>query len=135
LILAPGQSATLDATFSPVAAGILPGSVTVASNATNSPASISLSGDGTTTAPQTVSHSVSLTWTPSTSAVAGYIVFRSEVSGGPYSVLDPNIVAADSFTDSTVQGGQTYYYVVKSVTSSGLQSVDSTQTSAIIPTP
>ncbi len=78
---------------------------------------------------------MALTWTPSTSAVAGYIVFRSEVSGGPYSVLDPNIVAADSFTDSTVQGGQTYYYVVKSVTSSGLQSVDSTQTSAMIPTP
>jgi hypothetical protein len=135
LILAPGQSATLDATFSPVAAGSLPGSVTVASNATNSPATISLSGDGTATASQTVSHSVSLTWTPSASAVAGYDVYRAEVSGGPYSKLDSNFVAADSYTDSSVQAGLTYYYAVTSVMSSGIESADSVQTSATIPTP
>jgi len=135
LILAPGQSATLDATFSPVAAGSLPGSVAVASNATNSPATISLLGDGAATAPQTVSHSVSLTWTPSSSAVAGYDVYRSEVSGGPYSILDSSIVAADSYTDASVQAGLTYYYVVRSVTSAGVQSADSAQTSATIPTP
>lgn len=131
LILAPGQSATLDATFSPMAAGIVPGSVTVVSNATNSPASISFTGAGT----QSVPHSVALSWTPSASAVAGYNVYRSEVSGGPYSKLDSNIVAADSYTDTTVQSGLTYYYVVTSVTSAGVQSADSTQTSATIPTP
>jgi hypothetical protein len=129
LILAPGQSATLDATFAPAAAGSLPGSVTVASNATNSPATISLSGAGT----QTASPSVSLSWTPSTSTVAGYNVYRSEVSGGPYSRLDSSIVAADSYTDSTVQAGLTYYYVLTSVTSAGVESADSTQTAATIP--
>jgi len=131
LILAPGQSATLGAIFTPAANGNLPGSVTVASNATNSPATISLSGDGT----QTVSHFVALTWTSSTSVVAGYYVFRSEVSGGPYTKLDSTIVAADSYTDSNVQAGLTYYYVLTSVTSAGVQSADSTQISATIPSP
>jgi fibronectin type 3 domain-containing protein len=78
---------------------------------------------------------VALAWTPSTSAVAGYNVYRSEVSGGPYSKLDSNIVAGDSYTDSNVQGGSTYYYVVISVTSAGLQSADSMQTVATIPNP
>ena len=131
MILAPGQSATLDATFSPLAAGNLTGAVTVASNATNSPATISLAGAGTVT----VSHSVVLTWMPSTSAVAGYNVYRSEVSGGPYTKLDSSAVATDSFTDSTVQSGKTYYFVVTSVNTSSVQSADSAQVSATIPTP
>lgn len=135
LILSPGQSATLDATFSPLAAGSASGSVTVASNATNSPATISLSGDGSTSQTQAVAHSVSLTWAPSTSAVAGYDVYRAEVSGGPYAKLDSSLVTADSFTDTAVSAGLTYYYVVTAVTSSGVQSADSTQASATIPTP
>jgi Abnormal spindle-like microcephaly-assoc'd, ASPM-SPD-2-Hydin len=130
LILAPGQSATLDATFAPLAAGSSTGSVALASNATNSPLTISLSGNGT----QTVSHSVSLTWSPSTSTVAGYNVHRSVVSGGPYSRLDSSIVTTDSYTDSTVQSGQTYYFVVTSVTALGAESPDSTQVSVTVPT-
>ncbi len=129
LILAPGQSATLDATFSPLTAGNQSGSVTVASNATNSPAKIALSGDGT----HTVSHAVQLTWTPSTSAVAGYDVYRAEDSGGPYTRLDSSIVTGDSYTDSNVQSGRTYYYVVTSVTSAGMQSGDSTPAVATVP--
>lgn len=129
LILAPGQSASLDATFSPLAAGSSSGSVTIASNATNSPETISLAGDGT----ETVSHSVALSWSPSTSAVAGYNVYRSEVSGGPYTKLDSSIVTADSYTDSTVQGGQTYYFVVTSVTAAGVESADSAQVSVAVP--
>jgi hypothetical protein len=131
LTLAPGQSTTLDAIFTPAAPGNSPGSVTIASNATNSPATISLLGDGL----QTGSHSVSLTWIPSPSAVVGYDVYRSEVSGGPYAKLDSSVVAADSYTDTAVQAGLTYYYVVTAVTSAGVQSADSTQTSATIPTP
>jgi hypothetical protein len=131
LILAPGQSATLDGTFTPGTAGSLAGSVTIASNASNSPMTISLAGAGTTTA----SHSVAINWTPSSSAVAGYDVYRSQVSGGPYSKLDSTVVAANSYVDATVQAGQTYYYVVTSVTSGGTQSADSTQALATVPTP
>jgi hypothetical protein len=131
LILTPGQSATLDETFTPASAGSLPGSVTIVSNATNSPAIISLSGSGS----QTASHSVTLTWAASTSSVVGYDVFRSQASGGPYTKLDSSTVAADSYTDASVQAGQTYYYVVTSVNASGVESADSTQTAATIPTP
>ena len=135
LTLTPGQSATLDATFSPLAAGSASGSVTVASNATNSPATISLIGDGAQTPTQTVAHSVSLSWAPSSSAVAGYDVYRAEVSGGPYAKLDSSLVTADTFTDTAVSAGLTYYYVVTAVTSFGVQSADSTQASATVPTP
>jgi hypothetical protein len=133
LILAPGQSATLDAIFSPGAAGSASGGVTVTSNASNSPETISLLGDGTQTS-SPAAHSVTLTWSASTSPVAGYDVYRSEISGGPYAKLDSSPLAADTYTDSTVQAGSTYYYVVTSVNSSGVQSADSAQASATVPT-
>jgi hypothetical protein len=132
MLLTPGQSVTLDSTFAPRAAGSYTGSVTVVSTATNSPSTISLSASS---AAATVAHSVTLSWTPTTSTVAGYNVYRSTVSGGPYAQLDSSIVAADGFTDFAVQGGQTYYYVVTSVTSGGLASADSSQVSVSVPTP
>ena len=130
MILTPGQSATLEETFTPTATGNFPGSVTVASNASNSPATISLSGNGT----QTGSHSVELSWTPGTSDV-GFDVFRSLVSGGPYSKLNPTPVAQNMYIDSTVQAGQTYYYVVAGVDSAGVESAASMQASATVPSP
>lgn len=45
-ILAPGQTAALNVTFAPTSTGSLTGGVTVASNATNSPATISMMGTG-----------------------------------------------------------------------------------------
>jgi fibronectin type 3 domain-containing protein len=77
---------------------------------------------------------VALRWSPSTSAVAGYHVYRSEISGGPYTKLDSSLVTADSYTDSSVTNGLTYYYVVTSVTSTGMEGTDSIQTSATVPT-
>jgi hypothetical protein len=129
-ILTPGQTATLNVTFAPAGTGLISGSVTVASDATNSPETISLSGSGS----QLVTPTVALSWNPSASAVAGYNVYRSQTSGGPYTKLDSSIVTADSYTDSSVQAGLTYYYVVTSVTSAGVESADSTQTSATVPT-
>jgi len=128
-ILTPGQTATLNVTFAPAGTGSIPGSVTVTSDASNSPATITLSGTGA----QAGAPSVALTWNPSTSVVAGYNVYRSQVSGGPYTKLDSSIVAADAYTDSNVASGQTYFYVVTSVTSAGVESADSTQTSATVP--
>jgi hypothetical protein len=45
-VLAPGQSAALNVTFAPTSTGSVTGGVTVASNATNSPATISMTGTG-----------------------------------------------------------------------------------------
>ena len=128
LILPAGQTATLSVTFDPSAAGSVTGSVTVASNATNSPDKITLSGTGVAA----VTHSASL-WTASTSTVMGYNVYSSTVSGGPYTKLTLTPVTTTSYTDTTVQAGATYYYVVTSVDSSGAESSYSSEVSATIP--
>jgi hypothetical protein len=130
-ILSPGQAGSLNVTFAPAATGSVAGSVTVASNATNSPAVVALSGAGV----QLVSHSATVNWNASTSAVIGYNVYRGSVSGGPYQKINASPDAATSFTDSTVQAGQIYYWVVTAVTSSNAESAYSSQVSATIPTP
>jgi hypothetical protein len=130
VIVAPGQTTTLTATFAPSATGAVTGKISVASNASNSPDSISLSGTGVTA---TVNHSVALSWTASTSAVIGYNTYSSTVSGGPYTKLTSTPDTLLSYTDSTVQAGQTYFYVVTSVDASNVESDFSTQVSAVIP--
>jgi len=128
-IVKSGLTATMNVTFTPSSTGSLPGSVKVTSNATNSPASITLSGTGV----QTVSHSVTLTWTASTSTVSGYNVYRSTVSGGPYTKVNSSLIAATTYTDTTVQASTTYFYVVTSVDSSNVESANSTEVSGTVP--
>ncbi len=128
-IMTPGQIATLNVSFTPATAGLLPGSVTVTSNATNSPATITLSGTGV----QAVSHSVTLTWTASASTVTGYNVYKSSVSGGPYSKVNSSLVTTTTYVDTAVSAGQIYYYVVTSVDSSGVESAYSAEVSATVP--
>jgi hypothetical protein len=127
-ILTPGQSATLNVTFAPSSAAAANGSVIVTSNATNSPKTLTLSGTGV----QPVTHSVTLNWTASVGA-SGYNVYRSSVTGGPYTKLNASPIATTSYTDSAVQAGQTYYYVLTSVNSSGVESAFSTEVSAVVP--
>ena len=129
LVLSAGQTATLNATFAPAATGNATGSMTVTSNASNSPLTITLSGTGVAQ----VAHSVSLNWTASTSPVAGYNVYLGTVSGGPYTRLNTSAIATIDYTDSSVQAGQTYYFVVTSIGSDGFESANSGQVSAIIP--
>ena len=129
LILSSGQTATLSATFDPMAAGSATGSVTVTSNAVNSPIVIPLSGTGQAQA----SYSVSLTWAPSVSAVTGYYVYSSTLSGGPYAKLTSSLLPSTNFTDTTVQHGQSYYYVVTAVNSQNQESSYSGQVAAAIP--
>jgi hypothetical protein len=82
----------------------------------------------------TVSHSVSLTWTPSASPnIAGYNVYRSSTTGGPYALLNSALVTAP-YIDTSVTAGQTYYYVITAVNTSNQQSGYSTQTQATVPT-
>ncbi len=129
LILSGGQSAALSATFDPAASGSATGSITVASNAANSPVVIALSGTGV--APAT--YSVSLNWTASASTVTGYNVYSSTISGGPYAKLTASPVTATDYADNSVQHGNTYYYVVTAVNSQNQESGYSGQTSAVIP--
>jgi hypothetical protein len=128
-ILAPGQTGTVNVTFDPSGTGTLAGSLTVTSNAANSPARIALTGTGI----QAVQHSATLSWTDGDSTVTGYNVYRSTVSGGPYTKLAAALVGATTSTDTAVQAAQTYYYVVTSVDASGLESTYSSEASATIP--
>jgi hypothetical protein len=127
-ILAPGQSTTITATFSPFATGSASGSVTVSSNASNSPSIISLSGNGTA-----VSHSVVLSWTDPDTSVTGYNTYSSTVAGGPYVRMTGTPMTSPTYTDTTVLSGRTYYYVVTALDTSGNESANSTEVSALIP--
>jgi hypothetical protein len=132
LTLAPAQSAILKVVFAPAVAGTVTGSITIASNAANSPVKISLSAAGVLQG----SHTVTLEWEASTSSgVVGYYVLRGTTSGGPYARLNSSVIAGTRYTDSTVQSGHVYYYVVRSVDASGAESSNSSQVSADVPTP
>jgi len=85
-----------------------------------------------TTTGTTTSHSVQLNWNASTSSgVSGYRVYRSTVSGGYYALIGSP--SGPGFTDTAVQSGATYYYVVAALNSSGKQSPYSNQVTAAIP--
>jgi len=81
-------------------------------------------------------HSVSLTWSPSgSSGVAGYNVYRGSSATGPFIKVNANTITATTYSDGTVQAGQTYYYVATAVTSAGAESGYSTATRAVVPSP
>ena len=83
-----------------------------------------------------VPHSVTLSWNASTSPnVIGYRIYRSTASGGTYTALNSTPVPGTSYVDHTVRGGITYYYVARSVDSTGAESSDSNQAPAAVPSP
>jgi hypothetical protein len=131
LILSAGNSATLNVTFAPTAAQTLNGSVTISSNATDSAMTIALTG----TAVQQVTHSVTLSLTPNSSNVAGYNVYKSSTSNGPYTKVNSPLVTSTTYTDTAVVASQTYFYVGTAVDSAGNETAYSNQVSATIPTP
>ena len=127
LTLAANQNSTFSVAFTPPTTGSVTGSVSLVSNATNSPTTEALSGTGI--------HVVDLSWQPSTSTVAGYNVYRGTVSGGPYTKVNSSLISGSAYVDSTVQPGQTYYYVATAVDSLNDESTYSTQASAVVPSP
>jgi hypothetical protein len=129
IILAPGQTTTLTSTFAPSASGAATGKITVRSNATNSPASVSLSGMGVTA----TAHTVALSWAPAVIGVTAFRAYVSMVSGGPYVEMGSVPSSTPAYTDSSVQSGQTYFYVVTAVDASNNESLYSTEVAAIIP--
>lgn len=130
LTLNPGQTVTLNIAFDPTVTGLLPGLLTITSNATSNPSIVvSLSGTGAT------AYSVALTWdAPVTSSdpVVGYNVYRSE-AGGSVQLLNASVNLPTTFVDSKVQNGVSYVYYVTSVDSSGVESVPSNSYSVSIP--
>ncbi len=127
--IAAGQSAPFTLTFVPRASGTAAATLSLASSAANSAAEY-LTKIGVAP-PQ---HSVNLSWDPAT-AVVGYNIYRGSQAAGPYSKINPVLDSTTTFTDSSVQSGQNYYYVTTSVDSTGAQSSYSNEIQVVIPTP
>jgi fibronectin type 3 domain-containing protein len=81
-------------------------------------------------------HTVSLTWTGSTSAnVKGYNLYRAEIGGAAYAKMNAVPLTTTSYVDGSVMSGRTYYYVATAVDSSDVESEYSNQATAPVPTP
>ena len=125
--LTPSQNLVLGVQFSPASTASVAGTISIVSNAMGSPATITLSGTGV------VQHTVSLSWTASTSTVSGYNVYRSTTTGSGYVKINSSLVSGLTYTDSNVTSGTNYYYVTTAVDSSGNESEYSNLASAAIP--
>ncbi len=110
ITLAPGQSVTISVGFQPKTTGNATGKLLVSSNASNSSLQIALAGEGVTAS----THTVALSWRPSTSPIAGYFVFRGS-STATLAQLNAIALATTSYVDRTVANGATYVYAVKSI--------------------
>jgi hypothetical protein len=131
-ILAPGQTASMFVTFSPSSVAALSGSITVSSDAANSPLTVSLTGNGIAL----TSHGVILSWTPSVSNdVIGYRIYRKTDPAASYVPLAATTQITTNLADLGVSAGQTYYYAVTAVNAQSVESDYSQPVQATIPTP
>jgi hypothetical protein len=130
LTIPAGHSVPFTVTFAPQSTGTATSTLAFRSNASNSPADESVTGNGAVAA----QHSVTLSWAASgTTGVVGYNVYRSTVSGGPYGRITPAPDGSRSYTDTAVSAGQSYFYVVTAVEGNGTESTYSNQAMAAIP--
>jgi hypothetical protein len=124
--IASQQTAPLTLVFSPTTSGSASGTLTISSNAQNGNLTIPLNGTGVAT------KSVALSWNATGSQLAGFNVYRSTVSGGPYGKINGTLVAPATYTDPTVLSGTTYYYAVTEVGTNGMESAYSNQAAATV---
>lgn len=125
LTINAGQSVPLKVTFTPKTAGSASATLTFVSNAKDSSATEPVSGTGS--APF-----VTLSWSPSTSQVSGYNIYRG-TSPGAYSKINPTLNPSTTYTDNSVTPGSTYYYAATAVNSSGQESGYSTPVEVAVP--
>jgi len=132
LVIASGETANLGVQFDPTTPGAAAGSITVTSNsASGATAVIALSGTGTA-----ASYGVELIWDPPASSVdpvVGYNIYRAPSGSITYQLLNPSVNTQTTYTDSTVQSGQSYDYIVTSVDSEGVESAPTQPVAVSIP--
>jgi hypothetical protein len=114
-------------------------SITVGVNTLQGTYPIVISGSGggvqrSATLTLTVTGEVMLSWTGSGSqGIAGYNVYRSTTTGGPYSKINSVLVVDTNYIDQEVQDGHTYYYVTTAVNQQQQESGYSNEASATMP--
>jgi hypothetical protein len=130
LTLAGGQTATIEVTFDPTSAGAATGLLTILSTSlTSGAAVVHLSGTGEV-------EEVNLTWDApisSPDSVAGFNVYRAPSGSTSYQLLSSVSSSELSYTDSDIEAGQTYDYIVESVDASGVASAPSNMASVSLP--
>ena len=136
IVLTTGQTATFTVQFDPTTAGVSTGTLTIVSTSLTNPTTVvSLSGTGVTSSSL---YEVNLTWgAPSNSPdpVAGYNVYRTPSGGTSYQQVNTTVLPTTptAYTDTNVQDGQTYDYIVESVDADGNTSVPSNMAAVVIP--
>ena len=140
---ASGVPAGTTVSFSPAtlpAPGSGSSTMTILVNTTREgayPITVTATGGGiyqTATVNLTVMAQVTLTWTASQSpGIAGYNVYRSATSGGPYAKITSSLDTTTTYNDLAVQDGATYYYVTTAVNNQGQESSYSNQSFATVP--
>ncbi len=126
-------SAGFGATVSTVASTVTV-TLTAASGGVTQTDSIQL--EGASSSAPAVQHEVQLSWNAPVSSslpVVGYNVYRSTSGASAFQLLNSSVDPDTSYTDKSVQTGQTYEYLVKSVDSAGTESAPSNTTTAAIP--
>ena len=127
LTVPAGQEVSLNVTFTPQHSVKSSGTLTFISNAADSPTSEALTGVGT--APY-----VSLSWNASSSPdVAGYNVYRKTSANNTYTKINSKLDQNTNYTDTTVAGGNTYFYATTAVNSSGKESGYSNRVQVSVP--
>ena len=136
------KSATTDANGAYSFSGLPNGSYTIAPSKpgymftpASAPVTVNASSvSGLNFTSTAVLHSVTLSWSASTSAnIVGYNVYRGSTSGGPFTQIA--YVGGTSYLDSSVSAGQTYFYTATAVDSTNHESPYAAQASAVIPIP
>ncbi|MBI4267505.1 MAG: fibronectin type III domain-containing protein [Chloroflexi bacterium] len=78
---------------------------------------------------------VTLTWTANAEAdLAGYNVYRSTTFGGTYSKVNSSVITTNSYANTSLTNGTTYFYKITAVDTAGNESGKSVIVSAT-PTP
>ena len=81
-------------------------------------------------------HAAILNWTASTTPNVTYNVYRSSASAGPFTTpVNSSPITGTTYTDTSVQAGQTYYYVATAVASGTQSAYSSPPVPATIPSP
>jgi hypothetical protein len=127
--LSPGQNVGVDVNFAPKSTGRQTGSLTVASAEDGSLLTLPLTASGAASSRS----AIKLNWEESPVSVAGYVVYRSTESSGPFARVSSSAVPSAEYTDTGLAAGHTYYYVVTSLDSDQVESEYSEPIAATAP--
>lgn len=74
---------------------------------------------------------IMISWTNYTPAPAGYNVWRSPFSGGPYTKVNPELLGGSPFLNTSLPAGTPFFYIVRAQNSQGIEGANSSEVTAI----